>query len=155
MIDLRYFDDVRVHEGGVAEPFPSERGELLPAGDLELADEWLYTDRSVSELVAVDGARMELRDVERGQRITVANAVDVAAGPCALCVGRPLPVGRAYRSFAGLVPLVPELVDDMLEAIIDRDPLGPRAEPDAGRCRERASKASWWHGDHADDVHAR
>ncbi len=83
-----FVSDVAVFEGGVLADFLDSRAEVLPADDLSLGAEWLATPRRLFEVVAADpGLRLDLRDIESGDRVIVAGksgSATVTAGQCLL-----------------------------------------------------------------------
>src|SRR5699024_6678412 len=110
--------DLALHDDGGFEEFLATRGELLPDDEAILAAEWALVDRVVVEVGRRHGDRAELRDLGRGERITVVN---VSAGgplePGAVLLGRPLPVGDTHRAINGLVEVPRRLVQPLLDAI--------------------------------------
>ena len=68
------------------------------------------------------GTELELRDVARGDRISVVNThPSDRTRPGMLLVGRPLPVGDTYRAFSGFMPVPHGHQDAMLAAIDSGD----------------------------------
>nr|WP_085998418.1 SEC-C domain-containing protein [Rhodococcus sp. JVH1] len=64
--------DVVMFECGAFARFVAERGVLLPADELLLAQQWLLAERSVHEVEAVrPGEGLTLRDVRTGDRLEV------------------------------------------------------------------------------------
>lgn len=100
-------DDVILFECGAFEEFVNQRGELLPADELMLAQQWLLIERSVHEIESVrPGEGLTLRDVRTGDR----NEVTEHAGSQQLRVGqlvcaRVVPVGNQMQFFGGIEPI--------------------------------------------------
>ena len=64
--------DFAIWEGGMAEDYLAERGELLPADERQLIEELLDEPRRLWEVAAVDpGTGMTLRDTATGDHVTV------------------------------------------------------------------------------------
>jgi hypothetical protein len=144
-LDLDMYDHLRthplvfdlvLHEGGLFEEFVRARRSRLPADEVELAERWAATDRSVFEVVRAGGASVHLRDLRSGDEVRVGNVhPDVQMSPGMIVMGRPVPVDDGYRAFAGLAPWSAERVEEMLEAIDTGDAfevaalMGRRNEP--------------------------
>jgi hypothetical protein len=81
-------------------------------------------DRGVFEIERVDRDRLHLTDIGRGERLTVVNTHPSSrTRPGVVLLGRPLPVGEAHRAFAGFVEVPRRLVDELLAAVGDGDPV--------------------------------
>jgi hypothetical protein len=64
--------DFAIWEGGVAEGYLAQRGELLPADERQLIEELIEERRRLWEVIAVDpGTDMTLRDTATGDHVTV------------------------------------------------------------------------------------
>ncbi len=64
--------DFAIWEGGIAEDYLAERGELLPADEKQLIEELLEAQRPLWEVTAVDpGTGMTLRDTATGDHVVV------------------------------------------------------------------------------------
>lgn len=125
--------DLALCEGGVLEPFVAERRSLLPADEATLADIWFLVERSVFEVENIQEDSLELRDVRRGEHITVTNTKpDTRTRPGMYLLGRPLPVEDTYRAFGGFIPVPAVLLEDAL-AVTDRADLDEVAQL-VGRC---------------------
>lgn len=113
--------DAVLFEGGVFYRFLARRGDLLPDDEHEMARQWLDVDRSVHEVVSVDGeytARM--KDLQTGDEhdvigLPVDGPVEVGALYCA----RVVPAGDTWQMPGGLVPVVPEDRDELLALLAD------------------------------------
>ena len=115
--------DAALFEGGVFEDFVELRGGLLPDDEQLLAQQWLLTERSVHEVVAVQrGEGMTLRDVRTGDVHEVrerAGSTQVAVGE--LYCARVVPAGKTMQIFGGLHPVsIGER--DALIALLDDEP---------------------------------
>ena len=115
--------DAVLFEGEAFEDFLDLRGRLLPADERLLAQQWLLTERSVHEVVAVRrGEGMTLRDVRTGDIHEVrerAGSTQVTAGE--LYCARVVPAGESMQIFGGLHPVsVGER--DTLIALLDDEP---------------------------------
>lgn len=118
--------DALLFEGGAFAHFLATRGVLLPEDERSLAEQWLSTQRSVHEVVAVSrGQGMTLRDTRTG----AVHQVRERAGTAGIDVGelycaRVVPAGETWQVFGGLEPVS---VDerDRLVALLDRgvDPM--------------------------------
>lgn len=119
--------DVTLFEAGVFELFVERRGELLPAGELELARQWLGTARSVYEVLATaPGESLTLQDLRGGDPVEVTDewgsrSFDVGALLCA----RVLPTGESMRALGGMEPVDPDARDELLDLLAADD-----VEPD-------------------------
>ncbi|HEX3567927.1 MAG TPA: SEC-C metal-binding domain-containing protein [Acidimicrobiales bacterium] len=64
--------DFAIWEGGVAEDYLAQRGELLPADERQLIEELIEEPRRLWEVMAVDpGTEIALRDTATGDHLTV------------------------------------------------------------------------------------
>jgi hypothetical protein len=64
--------DIAIWEGGGAEAYLAQRGELLPADERQLIEELIEEGRRLWEVIAVDpGTDMTLRDTASGDHVTV------------------------------------------------------------------------------------
>ncbi len=116
--------DLALHEGGVFDDFLAGRSELLPDDEALLAAQWALVDRGVFEVERSAPGVLELRDVGRGDRVTVTGVgYDSMPSPGTLLLGRPLPVGDTHRGFGGVFPVPRSAVDGLLDAIDEGDPL--------------------------------
>ena len=99
--------DAVAFEGGAFEDFLMLRGRLLPDDERLLAQQWLLTERSVHEVVAVRrGEGMTLRDVSTGDVHEVrerAGSAHVKVGE--LYCARVVPAGNTMQIFGGLHPV--------------------------------------------------
>ncbi len=118
LLDAPFVADVVLHENGVFAEFVAARDQLLPDDEALLAALWATVDRGVFEILDVRHGGLELRDVARGERITVVNThPSNHTRPGMFLVGRPLPVGDTYRAFSGFMHVPHGHVDTLLAAI--------------------------------------
>jgi hypothetical protein len=114
--------DLALHEGGVFAEFLAARDRVLPDDEALLAAQWAMVDRSVFEIERVDSDRLDLRDIARGERITVVNThPSDRTRPGTVMLGRPLPVGDTSRAFGGFIEVPRGAADELLDAIADGD----------------------------------
>lgn len=114
--------DLALHEDGVFADFLAARDSLLPDDEALLAAQWALVDRGVFEVEHVHGERLELRDIGRGERVTVTNVhPNARTKRGTLLLGRPLPVGESYRAYSGFIQVDGAVVADLLDAIEDGD----------------------------------
>jgi hypothetical protein len=72
MVGTPLIIDFAIWEGGIAEDYLAERGELLPADERQLIEELLDEPRRLWEVTAVDpGTSMTLRDTASGDQVAV------------------------------------------------------------------------------------
>ncbi|MFD9669748.1 SEC-C metal-binding domain-containing protein [Rhodococcus sp. NPDC059968] len=118
--------DVVMFECGAFERFVTERGVLLPADELLLAQQWLLAERSVHEVEAVrPGEGLTLRDVRTGDRLqvterTASRALRVGDFFCA----RVVPAGSTTQIFGGIEPIAPAQRGRLIE-LLDSDATDP------------------------------
>ncbi|WP_159924203.1 SEC-C domain-containing protein [Rhodococcus sp. WAY2] len=118
--------DVALFECGAFERFVAERGVLLPADELLLAQQWLLTERSVHEVEAVrPGEGLTLRDVRTGDRLevterTASRQLRVGDFFCA----RVVPAGSTMQIFGGIEPIAPGQRGELIE-LLDSDATDP------------------------------
>jgi hypothetical protein len=121
--DSAFVADLALHEDGVFSEFLTARDALLPDDEALLGAQWALADRGVFEIERIDRDRLQLRDIGRGERITVVNVTpndDTRRGTT--LVGRPLPVGETYRAFSGFIPIPRQSVEAVQRAIDEGDP---------------------------------
>ncbi len=122
LLEAPFVADVVLHEDGVFAEFLAARDALLPDDEALLAAQWAMVDRGVFEILDVHPSGLELRDVARGERISVVNThPSDRTRPGMLLVGRPLPVGDTYRAFSGFMNVPHGHADTMLAAIDSGD----------------------------------
>lgn len=118
LVNAPFLADMVLHEDGMFADFLTARSELLPDDEALLAASWALVDRSVFEILDVGSASLELRDVARGEQITVVNTHPSRhTRPGMMLVGRPLPVGATYRAFGGFMNVPHGYLDPVLAAI--------------------------------------
>lgn len=115
--------DVALFEGGALAEFVETRGTLLPRDELLLAQQWLPTERSVFEVIAVSaGASLTLRDVRTGD---VAEVRERTASrklrPGQLICTHLLSVGDGVAMFGGVEPVGLHERDALIE-LLDGEP---------------------------------
>lgn len=117
--------DLALTEGRWFRSFLSERGELLPEDELQLASSWLLVERTVYEVVTVDpGVGLVLRDLRTGDELSVREAAfssDARKG-MAIC-GRAVPDGETHQFMGGLVPVRVGMESELLELLDQADPV--------------------------------
>ena len=116
--------DVVLFEGGAFADFVAARGALLPDDEQLLAEQWLLTQRSVHEVLAVDrGSGMTLRDVRTGDVHEVrerAGSRQVKVGE--LYCARVVPAGDTWQIFGGPEPVSLIERDDLIALLDDDEP---------------------------------
>lgn len=114
--------DLALHEEGQLAEFLDARGWLLPDDEPILAAQWMLVDRGVFEIVEAHDDVLTLRDIGRGETITVTNthASDSTRRGMHL-IGRPLPVGDTHRAFSGFLTVPHQLVNPLIDAIGEGD----------------------------------
>jgi hypothetical protein len=115
--------DVVLHEGGWFGRFLADRGELLPADERGLAQQWLGCERSVYEVTGIAyGKGVRVRDLRGGDEVAVTDARKVGAGE--LLCARIAPDGGDGHLFLGEVMAVPRGLEGEIRDLIDHgDPL--------------------------------
>ena len=120
--------DVALWEGGVFAEYLERRGALLPPDELQLAQEWLLTRRSVYEVVsAIPGSSLTLRDLRTGAVEEVSEPEQsrrVVQGE--YCCTRAASTADGLGIFGGLAPVAPAEVEP-LTALLDEDEPDPVA----------------------------
>ncbi len=115
--------DAVLFEGGAFADFLAARGSLLPADERLLAEQWLLTQRSVHEVLAVQrGEQMTMRDVRTGDVHEVrerAGSRQVKVGE--LYCSRVVPAGDTMQIFGGIEPVALGERDELI-ALLDNDP---------------------------------
>ena len=117
--------DAVLFEGGAFAEFLAVRGDLLPADERLLAEQWLLVDRSVFEVDEVRrGKGVTLRDVRTGDRHDVAERTgSTTLRPGQLICARVVPAGDTTQILGGIEPVRPRDRDELLE-LLDSEP-GP------------------------------
>ena len=122
LISSPFVYDLALHENGVFEAFLEDRGWLLPDDEVMLAQTWTLTDRGVFEIIGEHDDELRLRDVGRGETITVTNTYGSdSTRPGMFLVGRPVPVGDTHRAFGGFFPVAPQVVNPLIDALAGDD----------------------------------
>ncbi|WP_245005841.1 MULTISPECIES: SEC-C domain-containing protein [Rhodococcus] len=118
--------DTALFDSNIFGVFVERRGELLPADELELAQQWLQVPQSVYEVAStVPGTSLTLRDVRTDVAYDVADewgSLNLEAG--SLVCARVLPAGSAMRTFGGIEPIAAADKDGLI-ALLD----SPDTEP--------------------------
>ena len=118
LIESPFVVDVALHENGVFDEFLAARNALLPDDEALLAAQWTLVDRGVFEIQRIDGDRLDLHDIGRGEQITVVNTHPSSRTRVGtLLLGRPLPVGDTHRAFGGFIEIPRAAVADLLDLI--------------------------------------
>lgn len=136
VVNLPIMADLALHEGGLFAAFLAARGALLPDDEALLAAQWSLVDRGLFEIRRIEGDRLHLHNVGRGEDIVVVNthpSAETRIGT--LMLGRPLPLGPHHRALSGFMLVRPSMVKDLLTAIDSGDPyeiaaaMGPMVRP--------------------------
>lgn len=115
--DLAFSDD------GAWDEFVRDRGVLLPADELELAERWSAIGRSVYEVTAVHpGSGVEVRDLRADADAAGALVAERTFSSHAtvgdVILARVLPAGTTEQFFGGIIALDPDERDDVV-ALLD------------------------------------
>lgn len=115
--------DAVLFEGGAFAEFLEVRGDLLPADERLLAEQWLLVDRSVFEVKAVRrGEGVTLRDVRTGDVHEVRERLGSGSlRPGHLICARVVPAGDTMQIFGGIEPVRLHERDALL-ALLDSGP---------------------------------
>jgi hypothetical protein len=103
--------------------FLEEVGDLLPADEAELCDEWVLVRRTVYEVVGVDpGEGVEVRDLRTGEQIAVRERTSsqVATVGAMVCA-RAVPDGQSHQFLGGIVAVGPGDQAALLDLLDDGD----------------------------------
>lgn len=113
--------DTMLFEGGVFERFLDERGPLLPADEVLLAQQWLLVDRSVHEVEHVHpGEGLTLRNVLTGEREEVRErTASQSLRPGTFICTRVVPAGDTMQLFGGIEPVSLRERDVLVELLTD------------------------------------
>jgi tetratricopeptide (TPR) repeat protein len=115
--------DAVLFEGGAFAEFLAVRGDLLPADERLLGEQWLLVDRSVYEVAAVRrGAGLTLRDLRTGDVHDVQERLgggQLRTGQ--LICARVVPAGDTMQIFGGIDPVRLDQRDTLLD-LLDREP---------------------------------
>ncbi|MHA6507971.1 SEC-C domain-containing protein [Tessaracoccus sp. Y1736] len=116
--------DVALWEGGVFAEYLNRRGALLPPDELQLAQEWLLTRRSVYEVAsAIPGSSITLRDVRTGE-VEEVTELDwsrrVEAGEYYCTRVAPTVVGLSV--FGGLDPVAASELEPVMALLDEEEP---------------------------------
>ncbi len=123
MVKAPMIPDMVLHEEHLGQRFLDGRRSTLPDDEMLLAQQWQLVDRSVFEVESTGPDVIVVRDLATGESIEVVNVEDgPASTPGTLLIGRPLPVGDIYRAFSGFMGLRPDLVQDALSVLDEKDP---------------------------------
>ena len=111
--------DLLLFTDGVWNDFVRDRGVLLPADELALAEQWQLAERSVHEVAAVEpGHTITVRDIRTG------DAGHVAPGRFSvgeLLCARVVPDGEGHQQFGVVEQVSRERLDELV-ALLDRGP---------------------------------
>lgn len=113
--------DVTMFECGVFEAFLQRRGDLLPADELLLAQQWLLAERSVHEVVAVrPGEGMTLRNARTGDRNEVSeHTASRQLRASDFFCARVVSAGSTTQIFGGIEPIAPAQRGPLIELLDD------------------------------------
>jgi tetratricopeptide (TPR) repeat protein len=117
--------DVVMFECGTFVRFVADRGDLLPADELLLAQQWLLAERSVHEVEVVrPGEGLTLRDVRTGDRLEVTErTASTQLRPGDFFCARVVPAGSTMQIFGGIEPIAPGQRGRLIELLdSDTDP---------------------------------
>ncbi|MHA6523356.1 SEC-C metal-binding domain-containing protein [Tessaracoccus sp. G1721] len=116
--------DVALWEGGVLAEYLERRGALLPPDELELAQEWLQTRRSVHEVAsAVPGSSITLRDLRTGEVAEVAEPEwSRRVKPGEHYCTRVASLVDGVGVFGGLAPVAPSDVEPLMALLGEGEP---------------------------------
>jgi SEC-C motif-containing protein len=124
--------DTALDEGGWGERFITERGQLLPADEAELAASWASVVPGLYEVERVHfGEGVTLRDLRSGARVDARPITGVNPGMGELVLGRALPDGSGTGHLLVGAVAVPRGAERELLAQLD-----PTSE-EAGQARPR------------------
>lgn len=120
--------DVALAEGGAFAAFLDERGALLPADELLLAQQWQLSERSVFDIEQVrPGEGVTVRDLRTGERTDVQERLGSRQlKPGILVSSRILQIGDTWQFYGGLEP-VGMNQREVLLALFDEDEPDPMA----------------------------
>jgi tetratricopeptide (TPR) repeat protein len=115
--------DVVLFEGGAFAEFLEVRGDLLPADERLLAEQWLLVERSVFEVTAVrPGEGLTVRDLRTGDVHEVRErAGSRQLGSGQLICTRVVPAGTTMQILGGIEPIELHERDDLL-TLLDSEP---------------------------------
>jgi hypothetical protein len=123
MLESSYIPtDIALHEGDVATRFLTAKSAVLPADEIELAEQWIAAPRSVFRVKKSTHAELELVELRSRDRVTIVGTVpEQPLEVGTLICGRPLPVGSTHRSYGGFLPVDETMIDGVLEACASRN----------------------------------
>ncbi|MFF8327272.1 SEC-C domain-containing protein [Rhodococcus qingshengii] len=115
--------DAALFDAGIFAAFVERRGELLPADERELADQWLSIPRSVYKVASTEpGQLVTLSDVRNGHLVKVTDEWgSLNLEPGTLVCARVLPAGSTMRTFGGIEPLAVEDKKELIQLIESED----------------------------------
>ncbi|MDQ6617878.1 MAG: SEC-C domain-containing protein [Actinomycetota bacterium] len=114
--------DLALFEGHVWDDFVRDRGMLLPADELVLAQQWQIVERSVYKLQAFErSGRMTMRDVRSGDVVEVvgyqgSHQLEAGASICA----RVFFDGDGHQILGGIEPVGSHEVDRLIQLLATR-----------------------------------
>ncbi|WP_238565188.1 SEC-C domain-containing protein [Rhodococcus qingshengii] len=115
--------DAALFDAGIFAAFVERRGEMLPADERELADQWLSIPRSVYKVASTEpGQLVTLSDVRNGHLVKVTDEWgSLNLEPGTLVCARVLPAGSTMRTFGGIEPLAVEDKKELIQLIESED----------------------------------
>lgn len=140
--------DVLLFEGGLFADFVEQRGSMLPADELNLAQQWLLVERSVHEVESVKpGEGLSLRDIRTGDRQFVSErSASTQLHPGHFICARVVPVRSDLQFFGGIEPVYPTQRADLI-ALMDSDSASPEDLVDFLSARFEPPQVTTRHGE--------
>ncbi len=119
----KMLDDIALCEGDMFEDFLEQRSAMLPADEALTAGQWALTDRSIFEVIEARPDEIVLRDIRKGETVTVTNTTPGdQTRPGMYFLGRPLPIDNTWRAYSGFILLPPVMLDYANEVLDESDP---------------------------------
>ena len=119
----KMLDDIALCECDMFEDFLAQRSAMLPADEALTAGQWALTERSVFEVIETRHDEIVLRDIRKGETITVTNTTPGDRTlPGMYFLGRPLPIDNTWRAYSGFILLPPVMLDYANEVLDEGDP---------------------------------
>lgn len=110
------FAELAVFDEGLLDDFLDAREAILPAAEVDIAEQWLEQPLGVYEVTnADDPTQVEMRDTRSDQTVVVRGDHGLATGE--VVVARPLPVGDELWLGGPVIP-VPDTLRESAEALV-------------------------------------